>query len=69
MTIFNIYRNRETMKIKLISLFINSLSEALKFYTDTIGFIKKIYIPKANLAIVNSSEESDGTGYISFTEE
>jgi len=52
---------KETMKIKLTSINVNNPTEAFKFYTDVLGFIKKMYVPEANLAIVASPEDLDGT--------
>jgi len=49
------------MKITLTSVFVKSPAEALKFYTGTLGFIEKMYVPEFNLAIVVSPEEPDGT--------
>ena len=33
------------MKIKLSSVLVNDQAKALKFYTEILGFIKKMYIP------------------------
>ncbi len=52
---------RTTMKITLTSVFVKSPAEAFKFYTETLGFIEKMYVPEYNLAIVVSPEEPDGT--------
>jgi len=52
------------MKIKLTSVFVNDPVKAFKFYTEVLGFVKKIYIPEAYLAIVVSSEEPNGTGLL-----
>ncbi len=49
------------MKIKLINVYVKSPAKALKFYTNVLGFKKKMYIPEANLAIVMSPEDPDGT--------
>jgi hypothetical protein len=38
------------MKIKLTSVYVNSPTEAVVFYTEVLGFIKKMFIPEANLA-------------------
>jgi len=35
-----------------------------KFYTEVLGFVKRMYIPEANLAIVVSPEEPNGTGLL-----
>ena len=52
------------MKITLTSVFVNSPVSAFTFYTDVLGFIKRLYMPEANLAIVASPEEPDGTGLL-----
>ncbi|MTI87684.1 MAG: glyoxalase [Balneolaceae bacterium] len=49
------------MKIQLTSIYVNDPIEAFKFYTETIGFKEQMYMPKANLAIVVSPEEENGT--------
>ena len=51
------------MKIKLTSLFVKDQKEALKFYTETLGFVKKADITAGEyrwLTVV-SPEEPDGT--------
>lgn len=52
------------MKIQLTSIYVDDPIEAFKFYTDTLGFIEQLYMPKANLAIVVSPEEEDGTALL-----
>jgi predicted enzyme related to lactoylglutathione lyase len=52
------------MKIALTSVPVNSPVEAFKFYTKVLGFVEKIYMPEANLAIVVSPEEPDGTALL-----
>jgi len=52
------------MKIKLTSVFVNDPNKAFKFYTEVLGFVKKLYIPEAYLAIVVSPEEPNGTGLL-----
>jgi len=49
------------MKIKLTNVYVNNIDQALVFYTEVLGFIKKMYVPEANLAIVASPEDPDGT--------
>ena len=52
-----------TMKIKLTSVFVNDQAEALKFYSEILGFVKKSDISAGNyrwLTVV-SPEEQDGT--------
>ena len=52
------------MKIALTSVTVNSPIEAFTFYTEVLGFVKRLYIPEAVLAIVASPEEPDGTGLL-----
>jgi predicted enzyme related to lactoylglutathione lyase len=52
------------MKIALASIPVNDPIAAFKFYTETLGFIEKLYMPEANIAIVVSPEEPDGTSLL-----
>ncbi len=52
------------MKIALTSVPVNNPIEAYKFYTEILGFKEKFYMPEANLAIVVSPEEPDGTALL-----
>ena len=52
------------MKISLASLLVNSPAEAYKFYTEVLGFLNRMYIPEANLAIVVSPEDPGGTALL-----
>jgi predicted enzyme related to lactoylglutathione lyase len=52
------------MKIKMTSVFVNDPREAFTFYTETLEFIKIMYIPEAFLAIVASPEEPKGTALL-----
>ncbi len=52
------------MKIALTSVFVDDPAKAFKFYTEVLGFIEKMYIPEAHLAIVASPEEPSGTGLL-----
>lgn len=50
------------MKIKIISIPVQDQEKALKFYTEQLGFVKKVDIPLGNdrwLTVV-SKEEQDG---------
>ena len=49
------------MKIGLTSVFVDDPGTAFKFYTEVLGFVERIYVPEAALAIVASPEEPDGT--------
>ena len=52
------------MKIGLTSVLVDDPGKAFKFYTEVLGFTERMYIPEANLAIVVSPEEPDGTGLL-----
>jgi hypothetical protein len=52
------------MKIGLTSVFVHNPHEALEFYTQVLGFVTRLYVPEAALAIIASSEEPDGTGLL-----
>lgn len=52
------------MKIALVSVYVHNPLEAHQFYTKTLGFVSKMYMPEANLAIVASLEEPDSTGIL-----
>jgi predicted enzyme related to lactoylglutathione lyase len=52
------------MKITLVSVLVPNPLEAFKFYTETLGFVERMYMPEANMAIVASPEEPDGTGLL-----
>ena len=52
------------MKIALTSVFVHDPKVAFKFYTEVLGFVEKLYMPEANLAIVASPEEPNGTSLL-----
>jgi predicted enzyme related to lactoylglutathione lyase len=52
------------MKIALTSVPVNNPIEAFTFYTEVLGFVKRLYMPEAYLAIVASPEDPDGTGLL-----
>lgn len=52
------------MKIALVSLPVNDPMQAHSYYTEVLGFVSRTYMPEANLAIVASPEEPDGTGLL-----
>ena len=52
------------MKIGLTSVFVHDPIAAFKFYTEVLGFVKRMYMPEAWIAIVVSPEEPDGTGLL-----
>lgn len=49
------------MKIALTSIIVNDPIEAFAFYTNVLGFVEKLFMPEAVLAIVASPEDPDGT--------
>ena len=49
------------MKIDLTSVFVTDQDKALKFYTEALGFVKKIEIPPIRWLTVVSPEAPDGT--------
>ena len=52
------------MKVKVLSIPVQDQEKALKFYTETLGFVKKMDVPLSEqnrwLTVVNK-EEQDGT--------
>lgn len=48
------------MKISLVSVYVDDPIKAFKFYTEVLGFVEKMYMPEAQLAIVTSAEEPEG---------
>ncbi|MFN8556934.1 MAG: VOC family protein [Dehalococcoidia bacterium] len=52
------------MKIALTSVYVDDPMKAYAFYTDVLGFIGRLHIPEANLAIVVSAEEPDGAALL-----
>jgi predicted enzyme related to lactoylglutathione lyase len=49
------------MKIELASVFVDDTNKALKFYTEVLGFVKKVHIPEINWITVTSPDEQEGT--------
>ena len=49
------------MKIGLTSVFVEDPNKAFVFYTEILGFVEKLHVPQAYLAIVASPEDPDGT--------
>jgi predicted enzyme related to lactoylglutathione lyase len=49
------------MKIGVTSVFVHDPIEAFKFYTEVLGFVKKLYMPEAWVALVASAEDPNGT--------
>ena len=52
------------MRIEMTGIIVNDPHEAYKFYTSVLGFVEVMYVPEANLAIVASPEEPDGTSLL-----
>ncbi|GAB3910867.1 hypothetical protein GCM10028803_51080 [Larkinella knui] len=48
----------------MTGIFVNNPLEAFAFYTEVLGFANRMYVPEANLAIVVSPEDPDGTGLL-----
>lgn len=49
------------MKIAMTSVPVIDPIAAFKFYTETLGFVEKLYMPEQYNSIVVSPEEKDGT--------
>lgn len=49
------------MKIGMTSVFVNDPVKAFEFYTEILGFTKKLFVPKQWLSIVVSAEDPEGT--------
>ena len=52
------------MKIQLVSVMVNDPIAAFKYYTETLGFVEKVFMPEMNLAVVASPEDPDGTSLL-----
>ena len=52
------------MKIQLTSVLVDDVAKAHKFYTEVLGFVEQMYMPEAQLAIVVSPEQPDGTALL-----
>ena len=52
------------MKIALTNVYVHSPELAFAFYTEVLGFVPRLYVPEASLAIVASPEVPDGTGLL-----
>jgi catechol 2,3-dioxygenase-like lactoylglutathione lyase family enzyme len=49
------------MKIDYASVFVDDTNKALKFYTEVLGFVKKMHIPEINWITVVSPDQPEGT--------
>lgn len=52
------------MKIQMTGVIVNDPLVAYKFYTEVLGFVKVMYMPEDQLAIVASPDDADGTSLI-----
>ena len=52
------------MKITMTSIFVDDPIKAHEFYTDILGFRSKEYVPDAQLAVVVSPEDPNGTALL-----
>lgn len=52
------------MKVLLTSISVQDPIAAFKFYTEVLGFKEQLFIPDANLAVVVSAEDPNGTGIL-----
>src|SRR3712207_5662022 len=55
---------KSQMKITLTSVIVDDPIKAHAFYTETLGFISRMFVPEAQMAIVVSPEDPDGTGLL-----
>lgn len=49
------------MKIAMTSVPVTDPIAAFKFYTETLGFVEKTFMPEMNLAIVAAPDDPEGT--------
>ena len=52
------------MKISMTSVFVDDPVKAHKFYTEVLGFETKEFVPDAQLAIIVSPEDPNGTALL-----
>lgn len=52
------------MRILLTSIFVDDPVKAHRFYTEVLGFRSKEFAPEAQLAVVVSTEDPDGTALL-----
>ena len=55
---------RNRMKILLTSVFVDDPVKAHKYYTEVLGFKSKQFDPNAQLAVIVSPEDPDGTALL-----
>jgi predicted enzyme related to lactoylglutathione lyase len=56
-----INKEEQNMKIELANVFVDDTDKALKFYTEVLGFVKKVHIPEINWITVVSPDQPEGT--------
>lgn len=52
------------MKIQMVSVFVENPLTAHKYYTEILGFVSRLYMPEAYLAIIASPEEPESTSVL-----
>ena len=52
------------MKIGMTSVYVSDPIRAFAFYTEVLGFRKRVFMPEAMLAIVVSAEDENGTSLL-----
>jgi predicted enzyme related to lactoylglutathione lyase len=52
------------MKIALTNVYVDSPAKAFAFYTEVLGFVERMYLPEAQLAIVAAADAPEGTGLL-----
>jgi len=52
------------MKIAMTGVYVRDVDAAFAFYTDVLGFVEKLRIREARLAVVVSPEQPDGTALL-----
>ena len=52
------------MRIGMTSIYVTDVEAALTFYTEILGFKIKMHVPEAELAIIVSPEDPDGTSLL-----
>lgn len=55
---------KSSLKIGMVSIYVDSPEKAFKFYTEVLGFIKVVYMPEAKLAVVASPLDPMGTALL-----
>lgn len=53
-----------SLRIGMVSIYVDDPEKAFKFYTEVLGFIEVVYMPEAKLAVVASPLEPKGTALL-----